>query len=298
MLYTVLSKLIKPLVGSGIGNNKIIASIYQKTMLKLLPEDSKVLDIQGFKIKTITEGYINDIATELLFKGVHEPDTTRVFKKILRVGDIVIDVGANIGYFTVLASKLVGWRGKIYAFEPEPNNMKALCDNIKLNNIDNVKPYCVALSNQTEETMLYTSSKESARHSLVKTKEHNGSTTVNVVKLDDILAVDRPKVRLLKTDTEGSELAVLQGAKQTILNSKNIVLIVEINFEMLEACNVSVSELIDFIADDLGMTYFYLIDDYRDNIKLLYYKIKYTNLPKPGGKAMLGYNLLCSREEL
>lgn len=297
-LYTIFSKLIKPLVGSGVGNWHIVADLYQKIMPKLLPESEKIVDVQGFKMKVLTKGHINDIATELIFKGIHEPATTRVFKKILKQGDIVVDIGANVGYFTLMASQLVGWRGKVYAFEPDPTNMKLLNENARLNNLDNIQSYMMALDNHTGTDVLHTCSREPARHSLVKTKEHDGKELTLVAKLDDILSFELPKVRLLKTDTEGNELAVLQGARQTILNSKDIILIVEINFEALKVCKIEVAELIDYIADDLGMTWFYLVDDYKDNIELLYHKIKYANLPEPRGKAVLGYNLLCSREEL
>lgn len=298
LAYSILSKIIKPFVGSGIGNIRLAADIYQKVMLRALPESSKVITVNGLKMEMITKGHIEDIFTELLFKGIHEPMTTKVFKQILKQGDAVIDVGANIGYFTLLSSKLVGWRGIVHAFEPSPDNMDILIHNIKLNKLENIQLYQIAASNKTGRMTFYTSSTESARHSLIQTKEHNGSTTVEVNKLDDVLGSNF-NVSLLKTDTEGNELAVLQGAEKIILNSKDIVLIVEINFNALDACKVSTGTLFNYIKFILHMKYIYLINDYKNTIELIYSPglFKFT-WDKRIGKKELGYNLLCSRNEV
>lgn len=299
ILYNIFSKLVKPLVGSGIGNIHFIADLYQKIMPKLLPESEKIVSIQGFRMKVLAEGHMNDIATELIFKGVHEPATTRIFKSILKQGDVVVDIGANIGYFTMLSAQLVSWRGRVYAFEPDPINMKALYENMRMNKLENIKAYMMALGNYTGTSILYTSSKESARHSLVKTKEHDGRESTLITKLDDMLVVDKPKIRLLKTDTEGNELAVLQGAKNTILSNRNIILIVEVNREALEACKVTVDELWNYITITLNMTYIYLVNDYNDSIELVYSPERHLwEWYKKLGIKKYGYNLLCSREEL
>jgi FkbM family methyltransferase len=300
MLYSIVSKLIKPLVGSGIGNIRLAADIYQRIMLRVLPESSKLITINGLKMKVLSEGHIEDISTELLFKGVHEPMTTKVFKKVLKPGDAVIDVGANVGYFTLLSSKLVGWRGIVHAFEPSPSNMNTLIHNIKLNKLENIQLYEIAASNKTGRMTFYTSSTESARHSLIQTKEHDNNITVEVNKLDDVLG-GHFNVNLLKTDTEGNELAVLQGAEKIITNSQDIILIVEINFAALEACNTQLGTIWRYLINDLKMKYTYLVNDYKNTIELINESdaihFALDNL-KSRNKKELGYNLLCSRNEI
>lgn len=298
MLYSVVSKLIKPFVGSGIGRIRLVADIYQKVMSRILPESSKLVTVNELKMKVLSEGHVEDISTELLFKGVHEPMTTKVFKKILKHGDAVVDIGANIGYFTLLSSKLVGWHGIVHAFEPSPNNMNTLIHNIKLNKLDNIQLYEIAASNKSGRMTFYTSSTESARHSLIETKEHDNNITVEVNKLDDVLGGNF-NVSLLKTDTEGNELAVLQGAEKIIINSQDIVLIVEVNFEALKACKVDITVLWNYLIGKLGMAWIYMINDYKNTIELIYspglFKFDWY---KVTGKKELGYNLLCSRSKI
>ncbi|MDD5387689.1 MAG: hypothetical protein PHQ22_10890, partial [Sulfuricurvum sp.] len=95
------------------------------------------------------------------------------------------------------------------------------------------------------------------------------------------------------------ELAVLQGATNIILRNREIVLIVEVNKETLDACGVEVDALWDYIVNNLNMTYIYLINDYNNSIELIYSPSKQTYDWKGKlGIRKYGYNLLCSREEL
>ena len=304
IIYNIFSKLVKPLVGTGIGNFKPAYSLYQRIIASRMFKNSiptNIVTADGFQIEILSKEHkehIEDISTELLFKGVHEPMTTKIFKQILKPGDIVVDVGANIGYFTLLSSKLVGYRGIVYAFEPDANNMRILLRNAEINHFENIRPYQVAVSNGIGRATFYTSSKECARHSLIKTKEHDNNTVVEVDKIDNIVTGN---IKLLKTDTEGNELAVLQGAEKIITNSEDIVLIVEINFEALKACDTQLGTIWRYLVKDLGMKYIYLLNDYKNTIKQISESAAIhfaLDSLKPRTKKELGYNLLCSRKEI
>ncbi len=88
------------------------------------------------------------IVPHLLADGVYEPRTTEVFKCLLKPGMVVVDIGANFGYYALIAAQFVGSTGKIYACEPEPNNFRLLLNNIKINGFSNVAPLQIALSNR------------------------------------------------------------------------------------------------------------------------------------------------------
>jgi FkbM family methyltransferase len=290
-IYKLFSALIRPLVGSGIGRNHMLAYLYRMIITRILPNTAEIAEIEGFKMRILRGRYVGDIATELLLKGMHQPATTRIFKALLKQGDCVVDIGAHVGYFTMMAAQLVGWRGKVFAFEPDSTNMRALYANIELNKFENIEPCMMALSNCSGESTFYISSRESARHSLIKTREHDDQITVNVAKLDDIILLKKYSIKLIKTDTEGNELAVLQGARQTIMSNYSVKLIVEVYQDALKACGTTVEGLWNYITGELGLSIVYLIDDYANKVKPI------NNLAELG-KRGLACNLLCTREPI
>lgn len=304
MIYEAISTIISPFVGSGIGRIKLLADLYQFIMPRIMPKKAQIIEAQGFKMKIVNAGHIEDLSTELLFKKVHEPATTRIFKEILKDGDFVVDVGANIGYFTLLASKIVGESGGVFAFEPSEENIKSLLRNVNLNEFayKNTWAYEFAIGDHMGVDTFYLSSRESARHSLIKTKEHDQQTNVQVVMLDHVIAGIKKPIRLLKTDTEGNELAVLIGAREIIKKNPNICLIVEINQDAMDACGVSFHSLWNYMVCELGMKYFYLIDDYADKVGLIfrsgYFWQDWQKSVTKKGSNRLACNILCSRNNI
>jgi len=127
-------------------------------------------------------------------------------------GDIVFDLGAYIGDTSLWFSKLVGPEGKVYSFEPEPTNFKRLMGNIQRNDVKNVIPLQLGLSDQEEEEMVVTSGGGSS--TLLKSQE---GTSVKVTTIDNFLkANDLPSVDFIKMDVEGFESHILTGAKETL----------------------------------------------------------------------------------
>jgi len=116
--------------GNGFGKYVVVRKIlhYIEHYLK-----SDFIMIQGSKM-FLGEGDPLNISIE----GVWEESSTKIFKNSINEGDIVVDVGASIGYFTLLAAKLVGNKGKVFAFEPGPENFKILKKNVEVNKYDNV----------------------------------------------------------------------------------------------------------------------------------------------------------------
>jgi FkbM family methyltransferase len=291
MIEKLFTTAIKPLVGTGIGRIKVLADIYQKFATKILPSE-KVIEVQGFKIKVVTQGHIGDISTELLFKGVHEPMTTQVFKRLIEQGNCVVDVGANIGYFTLLAARLVGQQGRVFSFEPSIDNMTELVHNLVLNSFQNVNTSLTALSDYNGRSKFFLSTRESARHSLIQSHEHDGSVVVDVKKLDDVIDYERIPVHFIKTDTEGNELAVLKGAKQTIMHNQGIKILFEVYFDALKANNVEISELWNYVKKELGFKHIFLVDDYKNR---MFRVNNYGQVIDYCKKNKLACNLLCSR---
>ena len=155
------------------------------------------------KLNISNGGDIGGVASRLSVGGVYEPMTTRIMKEIIKPGMDVVDIGANIGYFTLLMAKLTGDNGRVYAFEPEDKNFESLIRNIGLNGFKNIVPYRFALSDESGEAKLYISEYESGEHSMISQDDKSTSVDIKTIKLDSAIIT---KVDLIKCDTEGNEM--------------------------------------------------------------------------------------------
>ncbi|MFL6385133.1 MAG: FkbM family methyltransferase [Nitrososphaeraceae archaeon] len=146
-------------------------------------------------------------------------------------GDIVVDVGAHIGKYTIIASKRVGENGKVIAIEAHPGNYEMLNRNIKLNGLTNVTPLNYAVYSRKTKVKIYnnyTIMSERIREKKVKEK----FVEVNADTLDNLLqqnGIRQEQVNWIKIDVEGAEYEVLKGACNTLSNSKDIALYIEIH---------------------------------------------------------------------
>jgi FkbM family methyltransferase len=162
-------------------------------------------------------------------RKVHEPNLTKLL--LTRFANTAaknfIDVGANIGYFSCLMSKLAGPAGKVLAIEPDPQNLKLLEQNIKINNLKNVVVHPSALGAGEGSAMLglYKSSNR-GRHSLLE-KDAKSQIKVPVRTLDDVARNSGKNVgswSLVKIDVEGYEGFVIDGARETLPRIETLVM--------------------------------------------------------------------------
>ncbi|MFI4989574.1 MAG: FkbM family methyltransferase [Solirubrobacterales bacterium] len=165
-------------------------------------------------------------------KGDAEPEVQEALAELVKPGQTVYDVGANIGFFTILCSRLVGPQGKVYAFEPIPQNLATLRHNIALNGLDNVTIVEKALSSSTGTAEMFVSP-WSAFHSLnvegaTKQEDHGpevGEITVQTVTLDEFVQGEGVRAPdLVKIDVEGAELIVVAGMRETLRSVKPLLL--------------------------------------------------------------------------
>ncbi|MGB9980275.1 FkbM family methyltransferase [Methanobacterium sp.] len=137
---------------------------------------------------------------------------------MIKDGDIVIDCGAYQGTFSILASKLVGERGLVIAFEPDTTNYKKLIHNLKINNISNVKPINKGLWS-TNKILNFRNNYQGSSF-FYDYHNNNLITKVPVVSLDEELAnLEINKVDFIKADIEGSEIELINGSKNILLNN-------------------------------------------------------------------------------
>lgn len=154
-------------------------------------------------------------------KGTYEPLQTKVFLDHVKKGDTVFDVGAHVGYFTVLSSILTGGKGEVTAFEPLPLNLKYLKRHIHKNGCKNVKIIKSCIADKRGETFFDNSHGSGTGHI-----SEGGKLKVKVESLDNLIRLKEIHAPdFIKVDVEGAEELVLKGAIQIIKECKPKLLI-------------------------------------------------------------------------
>lgn len=192
------------------------------------------------------------IQTCIYFFGFWEPTITKYIQMTLQEGDTFIDIGANVGYDTLLASRCVGSTGKVYCFEASPSIYSLLKTNLKLNNVTNVTSYNIAVTDRPCEVPIYLHSADNLGGSSIipqvaaeRSAEIEGS--VQGLPLPGILdAAVICQARMIKIDVEGAEWNVVRGIGRIIaeLSQKTEVLI-EINEKSLAANGATLKDMLD-----------------------------------------------------
>ena len=190
------------------------------------------------------------IQRNLYFFGYYELRESRLVRALLRPGDTFIDAGANLGWFTLLASRAVGPTGRVVAFEPSRRIFDHLERHVALNALANVRLEPAALSDENGVATLSGISEQNAGLGSIlppaagSPPGASAAETVKTVRLDDYLAEhDLGRIRLMKIDVEGAELKVLRGARKALEGMACDYVLVEVNDERLREIGSSSAEV-------------------------------------------------------
>ena len=204
--------------------------------------------IRNFRMLVNTK----DIAVipDLILDGFWEMHITPLFESIAKEGFIVVDIGANVGYYTLFAAQKVGRKGKVYAFEPEPRTFDILCKNIEINNFGSIVTACQkVLLNRQGQADLAVYEEHPARSSVfIKTLGKKKTISVQSTTLDAFLGNDL-KIDLIKMDAEGSEPFIFEGMKNVIKNSPTLQIIMEFAPKHIEAAGKNPRFFLQSIKD-------------------------------------------------
>ncbi len=200
------------------------------------------------------------ISQRLRDTGVWEPYETELLFQCLQLGDVFIDAGANIGYFSVLAAAAVGPQGRVFAFEPEPNNCALLSRSVAANSFEKqVTVVQAALAAQAGEARLHLHPSNLGDHQIYAGDGERDSISVQTLCGSDYLAPRANSAALLKVDTQGAEYQVMLGLMawlQSLASPPRILL--ELTPYSLQLAGSSGRELIDLLAS-LGQP-FWIVD--------------------------------------
>lgn len=212
-----------------------LAFLNRRTVPKL-KEGYVIKNILGSKmyLDTFDEG----ICRDLIIDGIREASQVETVVRELKEGDIVVDIGANIGYYALLEAKLIGDKGKVYAIEPVPENIDLLKKNIALNKLSNIEVHQLAIGDKNGSAPMYTSVRrnlgtlrevsQSRKDTLVK-----GTVNVEVVTLDHFIN-NKPNPRIIRMDVEGYEYQVIKGMSGLLRMRLPLTIFIEFHFPTLK----------------------------------------------------------------
>lgn len=166
------------------------------------------------------------------FSGNFEPLKTRAIQSLVHEGDVVYDIGAHVGYYTVMMSELAGPTGRVIAFEPNQFNFRHLERHIILNKCDNVRAFPVCVSNTMGTCKFKTRCASVEGH-----MAEDGDMAVDSVRLDTIVEDGTmPTPTFMKVDVEGAELSLLHGAKSLVSTCRPVILLAVHSGELYDGC--------------------------------------------------------------
>ena len=295
-IFKILAYFARNLANRGLGKIPLLKNIYDY-LYRNVAIDEAIINVYGSRmIVRVSDN--DEVSSHLLYsRNGYEHYQTDLFQKLVTKGLTVIDIGANIGYYTVLAASLVGDKGKVFAFEPEPQNYALLVRNIELNGYKNVTLVRKAVSSKNNRTDLFINRATGAHSILSGHADTVQVTPIETVKLDQYFRGRESPIDIVKIDVEGTELDVIKGMTNIIKNNDNLKIFTELfctggahQFKFLE----EFWEV--FIAS--GFKFIYLINerarrlDVMDRLSLLRY-CKYISSAKISSP-----NLLCTKSKI
>lgn len=184
-----------------------------------------------------------------LYNFDYEPETHQAFERYVQQGMTVADVGAHLGYFSLLSGTLVGKSGRVFAFEPDPEFHGLLQKNIAANGLEStITPVHAAVGNTETKARFFLGTSTSS--SLFKLPDSSGRTvTTDVITLDSFFGnLGWPSIDLIKIDVDGGDRDVLLGMKHVVQRNQNLRLVVELCPPYLQAAGTSPEEFLAHLA--------------------------------------------------
>lgn len=220
------------------------------------------LNIAGIEqaLQLFLHGNKDQIISERLRKdGIWEAYETELSVKLLAAGQTYIDVGANIGYYSVIAGQCVGETGTVISYEPNADNFALLNKNIAANQLKNIQSFPYALSDKDGEGKLYLSTDNFGDHRIYQSPEDREHQSIQLINGGQHLSTLCERVDFIKIDTQGAEFFVLNGLMDVVRrNKEHLRMIIEVCPYGIRKSGSHGLELLQLL-DSTGMQY-HIID--------------------------------------
>jgi FkbM family methyltransferase len=227
-----------------------------------IPLEEEIVSLPDFKL--VVDKNDTMVGQTIRARGKWEPWVTNALKTLLKPGMVFVDVGANIGFFTLLASKLVGPEGSVIAIEPLPQNHLLLAKSVEINKCENIELHTVAAGPKNGIMKMCHAARFNSGSFHFENPEKPKQMTwdMEVRPLDDILAGRKPDI--IKIDVEGGEALVLEGMRDALTKHRPLVLMEYSDNYLRDVSRVSGQEMLNRIK---GLGYsFQDIDLLKDGL--------------------------------
>lgn len=194
---------------------------------------------------------------DLLRKGIHGYSVTSCFYNELKKGMIVFDIGANIGYYSLLASKIINSNSKVFAFEPNERTITLLQKNKEINAYSNIVIIPKAISNTKGIGRLYLDRDSSVDDKIIDTNEKRKTINIELTTVDEFIEESKILPDFIKIDVQGAEYLVFEGMKK-LLHSKHPLKIISEFSARHESDKMKTFKEILKVMTELGFTIYYL----------------------------------------
>jgi len=210
-----------------------------------LPHPIIVQNIDG--ILFVARPKFEDLARFLFSKTIAKWEPLSIIQP--SGNEIILDIGANVGYYTLQLSRILENKGKIIAIEAEPDSCNILKKNCQLNNLKNVVIHNCAITSKTGKVTRFKSETHSGKNSLFLSDVSDNKKTINIpaFSLDDLIGQKFSSIDWIKIDVEGSELEVLRGGPKTLEVTQNIL--IELHEDILKQNNQSSQMILDLLEN-------------------------------------------------
>src|SRR5260370_35261408 len=201
------------------GNKVFQIQLVGRLKLTVAPVDHRSIKLDGvptFEMKVHAEGDIF-ISQYILRDGIWEPCETKALIKLLAADADFLDIGANIGWYTILASGALKDRGMVHAFEPDPSNFSILMENVALNKVTNASCHNAGASDHSAGGRLFLDTFNKGDHRVYDSSDGRDSVAVRKIPIDEYGGMGPSSPIIFQLGTQSSRVPILRGIRKILV---------------------------------------------------------------------------------